>query len=231
MKEGMSKVKVGGVTLCAIFVFAAVSFSAFAVGDEPPPISEPEAMNLTAEPASIYVSGDTSAITATVYNNTNYTEPIPNVVVWFNTSLGGITYLSSQGGNVAPDECWAITNDSGMAMAVLTSGLEDGMAIVKAVVLGTDVNETVVVELKKPEYGVAVIADNQTKEGESNENVTYYIEVINIGTGADSYTLNITYSEAEFAALNKTEVNISGGGSEEVELNVSSRVRMLPCEQ
>ena len=221
MKEGTSKVKVAGMML--FFIFATLCFSAFAVGDDIPPIPGPEAMNLSADPVSIYINGDTSIITATVYDNANYTEPMPYIMVYFNTSLGSITYLSAGGINIAPDECWAPTNESGMAMAMLTSGLEAGNATVYAWTgAETVITETVVVELKKPEYGVTLIPDNQTKETESNENVTYYVEVRNIGTGADSYTLNITYSEAEFAALNKMEVNLSDGESEEVELNVSS---------
>jgi hypothetical protein len=221
MKAAMGKGK--AVLGMFFFIFAVVLFSAFAAGDEPPePIPGPEAMNLTADPASIYLGGDTSIITATVYDNANYTEPMSNIGVTFNTSLGGITYLSPGGKNIAPDECGAQTNESGVAMALLISELEAGDATVYAWTGAENViTETVVVEFKQPEYGVALILDNQTKETESGENVTYYIEVRNIGTGADSYFLNLT-SEAEFAWLNKTNVTLSGGESEEVELNVTS---------
>jgi len=218
----MSKVKVGGMLL--FFIFAVVSLSAFAAGYEPPPMPGPEAMNLTADPSSIYLGGDTSIITATVFDNANYTKPMPSIGVTFNTTLGSITYLSPGGINIAPDKCWAETNESGVAMAVLMSGLELGNAVVYAWTGGeTVVNETVLVEFKRPEYGVILIPDNQTKETEANENATYYIEVKNIGTGADSYLLNnVTSTEADFAWLNKTNVTLSGGESEVVELNVSS---------
>ena len=221
MKEGMSEVKVAGMILS--FIFAILCFSAFGVGEELPPIPGPEAMNLTADPVSIYINGDTSVITATVYDNANYTEPMPNVMVWFNTSLGSLAYLGLDGGNVAPDKCWAITNDSGMAMAVLTSGLESGNATVYAWTGAEDViTEKVVVEFKQPEYGVALIVDNQTKETEWSENATYCIEVKNIGTKEDSYSLSVTMTDADSAVLNKTGVELRVGESEAVELKVSS---------
>jgi hypothetical protein len=221
MKVAMDRGKV--LILLLFFILVGVCFSAFAAGDEPPPISGPKAMNLTADPSSIYLGGDTSIITATVYNDTNCTEPIRNIGVYFNTSLGGITYLSSPGVNIAPDTCWAQTNESGMAMAVLTSGLELGNAVVYAWTGGESVvNETVLVEFKQPNYGVTLIPDNQTKETASGENATFYIEVRNIGTGADLYSLNVTSTEADFAELNKTEVTLGGEESEVVALNVAS---------
>jgi hypothetical protein len=221
MKVAMDRGKVLGLLL--FFIVAVIGLSAFAAGDEPPPMPGPEAMNLTADPASIYLGGDTSIITATVYDNANYTEPMSNMVVYFNTSLGSITYLSSPGGNIAPDTCWAQTNGSGMAMAVLTSGLELGNAVMYAWTGGESVvNETVLVEFKEPDYGVALIPDTQTKETEANENATYYIEVKNIGTGSDSYSLNLPLNEADFSELNKTEVTLGGGESEVVALHVAS---------
>ena len=211
-------------SLLLLFIFAVLCFSALVMGDEPGPTpGVPDAMNLTADPQSIYIGGDTSLITATVYDNANYTEPIPNMVVWFNTSLGSITY-SGYGESIAPDECWAMTNESGMAMAVLTSGLEAGDARVYARVGAETViiDGTVWVEFKKPEYGVVVIPDNQTKETEANETATFYIEVKNIGTGSDSFSLNLISTEADFAELNKTEVTLGGGESEVVALLVAS---------
>ena len=180
-------------------------------------------MTLTATPTRINLGGDSSIITATVYSDINCTEPSPNIYVYFNTSLGGITYWSSGGGNMAPDLCWAVTNQSGTAQALLSSGLEAGNATVYAWTGGeVTINKTVVVEITKPEYGVTVHPDNSSKETESKVNASYYLEVRNIGAKNDTYALNVTSKEADFAWLNKTGVALVSGGLAVVELRVSS---------
>jgi hypothetical protein len=199
-------------------------FSVFGAGQEPPPIQGPKALNLTANPQSIYLGGETSIITATVYSNPNYTEPMPYIYVYFNTSLGSLTPLSSSGGYLPPDTWWVATNQSGMALVKLTSGLIAGNATVCAWVTTpeTTLVKWLVVEVRMPEYGVALRVDNQTKVTGWNENVTYFLEVKNIGTGTDSYVLTVTTSGAEFAGLNKTVVNLTSNKSEVVALTVSS---------
>jgi hypothetical protein len=66
----------GAVILLVLFLILSWC-PALALGDEPepPPIEEPKAMTLTANPTSIYLGSDTSIITAAVYNDTNCTEP------------------------------------------------------------------------------------------------------------------------------------------------------------
>jgi hypothetical protein len=211
-----------GTLLLVLFLLVSCC-SVFVSGDEPPPIPEPKALTLTANPVSIYLGGDTSIITATVYNDTNCTEPIPNIGVYFNTSLGGITYLGSSGVNIAPTVCWATTNESGVARALLTAGFTLGTAQIFAWTGGERVitRSTAVVFLQ-PVYGVILLPDSETKAVESNENATYALEVRNIGTGTDSYALNITATTAEHAALNKSVVNLTGGKNETVALTVSS---------
>jgi hypothetical protein len=210
----------GGVILLVTFLILSWC-PALALGDEPPPIPEPKAMTLTANPTSIYLGGDTSIITAAVYNDTNCTEPMPNKVVWFNTSLGSITNLS-YGGSTAANECWAMTNVSGMAQAVLITGITAGNATVYAWIAGVTVNRTVKVQFLQPAYGVALLSDNETKEAKSSENVTYYLTVKNIGTGSDTYSLNLAHSETDVARLNRTNISLGGGATGMVALTVSS---------
>jgi hypothetical protein len=180
-------------------------------------------MTLTANPTRINLGGESSIITATVYSDINCTEPIPNSYVYFNTCLGGISYLGSWGLNIAPDSCWAVTNESGTAQALLSSELEAGNATVYALTgIEVMINKTVVVEITKPECGVTVHPDSSSKETESKVNASYYLEVRNIGAKNDTFALNVTSKEADFAWLNKTGVALVSGGLAVVELRVSS---------
>lgn len=112
--------------ICTLMLLVVAALMAAQVLGQPP-LPFPRAMTLNADPGIICTNGDTSILTATVYNTTNYTEPIQNVVVRFRTSLGSITN-SSYGGNVAPDECWTWSNSTGVAVAILTAGAESGTA-------------------------------------------------------------------------------------------------------
>ncbi len=180
-------------------------------------------MTLTAVPGSIYLGGGTSIITATVYNDMNGTEPMPNRGVTFTTSLGTLTHLTPGGINITPDTCWAQTNQSGIARALLTAQLELGTAHIDAWTGGaTVVNATVAVEFQQPDYGVTLLPDNQTKESDPDEDVTYYIEIKNIGTGTDTYDLSLSLDETDFVELSKAQVTLAGGESELVALTVAS---------
>lgn len=212
---------VGG--LVVLLSLTLLWFAAFAAGDEPQPPPEPKMITLTASPESIYLGGGTSIITATVYNDMNGSDPMPNRGVTFTTSLGTLTYLSPVGLNLAPDTCWAQTNQSGVARALLTAEFELGTAQIHAQTGGaTIVNATVEVELLQPDYGVMLLPDNQTKEANLNEHVTYYIEVKNLGTGMDTYILSLILAETDFVELDKTQVTLAGGESELVALTVAS---------
>lgn len=200
------------VVCCAVFV---------AGQDEPDPDpGHPDAMNLTATPLSIYL-GESAIITATVFDLPNFTKPMYGVVVRFNASLGSITNLS-YGESTAPNECWAMTNASGMAQAVLSTGLTAGNASVHAWISGVTVNRTVTVQVLAPAYGVALLTDNETKEANSNEQATYYLTVKNIGSGSDTYSLTLTHVETDVAHVNRTTISLAGGATGVVALTVAS---------
>jgi len=188
-------------------------------GEEGMPV--PSAMTLTADPEWIYINGDESLITATVYDNENYTNPIPNMVVFFETTRGILTPVS-YGGSDAPDKCWAMTNESGVAGVALAPviGSESGNATVRAVTGKGDVWKTVTVEFVKAEWRVVLFPDEESKETEANEDATYYIMVRNAGTADDTYDLSIPSNEADYAALNKTTVSLAANTSEIVTLTV-----------
>ena len=181
----------------------------------------PSAMTLTANPEWIYINGDESLITATVYDNENYTNPIPYMLVSFETTRGILTPVS-YGGSEAPDECWAQTNESGVAIVALAPviGSESGNATVTAVTGKGDVWKTVTVEFVKAEWRVVLFPDEESKVTEANEDATYYIMVRNAGTADDTYGLSIPSNEADSAALNKTTVSLAANTSEIVTLTV-----------
>ena len=181
----------------------------------------PSAMNLTADPEWIYIDGNVSLITATVYDNENYTVPMSNVVVNFTTSRGILTNVG-EGGSITDKNCWAITNESGVAIVALAPviGSESGVATVKAVTGKGDVWKEVTVEFVKAEWRVVLFPDEESKETGLNENATYYIEVRNAGTVDDTYDLSVISNEADDAWLNRTSVSVAANESEIVELNV-----------
>lgn len=190
----------------------------FSVTAEQPPV-----MDLMADPPCISINGDMSLITATVYTDSTCSDPIPHLTIYFNTSLGSIANLSSPGSSLTPTECWVETNESGVALAVLTSGVEYGIARVCAWAdAGTTTANTVNVTLERPEYGVTMGVDAQTKIADSNENLTYSLEVMNIGLKTDTYTASITETEADFAALSHEELVLSPGESTVVALTTRS---------
>jgi hypothetical protein len=87
-------------SLLLFFIFTGLCFSAFAAGDEPPPFPGPKAMNLTADPQSIYLGGDTAIITATVYNVSTATI---NASVWDGQdwiSFGQLVNFSTDKGTI-----------------------------------------------------------------------------------------------------------------------------------
>ena len=222
-KRSEEKKKTFGTLMAFIMVFSVLAVVIPAVANAPggDGMQIPSAMNLTADPEWIYINGDQSLITATVYDNENYTEPIPYAVVNFTTSRGIITNVG-EGGSISEKNCWAMTNESGVAIVALAPviGSESGIATVKAVTGKGDVWKEVTVEFVKAEWRVVLFPDNESKETEVNENATYYIEVRNAGTADDTYDLSITSNDADEAVLNKTSVSLVANTSEIVELNV-----------
>ncbi len=190
----------------------------FSIIDEQSPV-----MELTADPLCLGLNGDTSLITATICTNSPCSDPIPHLKIHFNTSLGTIANLSSPGSGFAATECWVETNESGVALAVLTSGTAYGIARVCAWAdVGTTVVNTVDVAFERPDYGVTVDVDAQTKQANSNENITYSLEVMNIGLETDTYTVSITETETDFAELTHEELVLSPGASAVVALTTRS---------
>jgi subtilase family serine protease len=189
------------------------------LGEDGIPI--PSAMTLTADPEWIYINGDESFIIATVYDQENYTVPIPNMVVYFETDLGILRNVS-YGGSITATKCWATTNESGVAIAAVMPviGSAAGNATVKAVTGKGDVWQDVTVEFVKAEWRVVLFPDAVSKATAVNEDVTYTIMVRNAGTADDTYDLSIPSNEADYAALNKSTVSLVANTSEFVTLTV-----------
>jgi uncharacterized membrane protein len=189
------------------------------LGEDGIPI--PSAMTLTANPEWIYINGDESYIIATVYDHENYTGPIPNMVVYFETDLGILRNVS-YGASITATKCWAVTNESGVAIAAVMPiiGSAGGNATVKAVTGKGDVWKEVTVEFVKAEWRVVLFPDALSKATAVNEDVTYTIMVRNAGTADDTYDLSIPSNEADYAALNKTTVSLVANTSEFVTLTV-----------
>jgi hypothetical protein len=222
-RRSEEKEKALGTVMAFITVFSVLAVVIPAVANAPggDGMQIPSAMNLTADPEWIYINGDVSLITATVYDNVNYTDPIPYAVVNFTTSRGILTNVG-EGGSISEKNCWAMTNELGVAIVALAPviGSESGIATVKAVTGKGDVWKEVTVEFVKAEWRVVLFPDNESKETEVNENATYYIMVRNAGTADDTYDLSITSNDADYAGLNKTSVSLVANTSEIVELNV-----------
>jgi hypothetical protein len=225
-KKGGNGRKVLGMLIVLMTVISAFTGFIPVLADDLPDGEDgmpvPSAMTLTADPEWIYINGDESLITATVYDNENYTNPIPNMVVFFETTRGILTPVS-YGGSEAPGTCWAQTNESGVAIVALAPviGSESGNATVKAVTGKGDVWKTATVEFVKAEWRVVLFPDEESKVTEANEDATYYIMVRNAGTADDTYDLTIPSNEADYVLLNKTTVSLAANTSEIVTLTVS----------
>ncbi len=206
-------------TIFSVFTGFIPALADEAPGGDDMPI--PSAMTLTADPEWIYINGDESLIIATVYDYENYTAPISNMVVFFETSRG-ILRPVSYGASISEKECWAQTNESGVAIVAVSPivGSSSGNATVTAVTGKGDVWKDVNVEFVKAEWRVVLFPDEQSKVTAVDEPVTYYIRVRNAGTADDTFDLSITANEADFADLNKTTFTLAANTSEMVALTV-----------